>query len=280
MQSNIFMNCESPGCNSFRSGSIANTGSKMSYLVLCFLTFLAAFCLNMTYMTVFYHRGLTHQAVRISPWMRAFVIRSGNWITGLDPKTWCCMHRLHHLYADTAKDPHSPLTYGIVGVLTAQLHSYNRTMARLLNSDQHYLSLVRDLDFPVNWLNRKGLGLLPYFIHGAIAVAAGLFFHTWLLGLAYFAGIMSHPIQGWLVNAFGHKYGYRNFPTEDNSKNNTLVAWFVMGEGFQNNHHYDPMSPTFAVKWWELDLGFVLCKLAQILNMINIPPHTAKKFPL
>lgn len=242
----------------------------MIYLALCALTFFVAYCLNMTYMTVFYHRGLTHGAVRLRPWMRSFVVRSGNWVTGLDPKTWCCMHRMHHLHSDTSEDPHSPLKYGVFGVLMAQLRSYSKTMARLMAGDKRYTAMVTDLDFPVNWLNRKHLELLPYVVHGAAALGVAWYFGIWLIGLSYFLGIMSHPIQGWMVNALGHKYGYRNFPTNDNSRNNALVAWLVMGEGFQNNHHHRPSAAKFAVKWWELDLGFVLCWFSSRMGMIEL----------
>ncbi len=44
-------------------------------------------------------------------------------------------------------------------------------------------------------------------------------------------GIMSHPIEGWIVNALGHAVGGRNFETSDNTRNNHLAAGQVLGEG-------------------------------------------------
>ena len=85
---------------------------------------------------------------------------------------------------------------------------------------------------------------------------------------------MTHPIQGWAVNSFGHWFGYRNFETNDNSRNNTIVSLLVVGEGLQNNHHERPGSASFAVRWWEIDFGYVLCKIAQAFRVIDIP-----KFP-
>ena len=79
---------------------------------------------------------------------------------------------------------------------------------------------------------------------------------------------MSHPIQGALVNYFGHKSGYRNFDIEDNSKNNLLVALIIMGEGYQNNHHR-PHSAKFGVKWFEINFGCVLCKVAKRMGIIK-----------
>jgi len=88
-------------------------------------------------------------------------------------------------------------------------------------------------------------------------------------GAAYWLGIMSHPVQGWMVNAFGHAYGYRTFDTPDHSRNNTLVAWLVFGEGYQNNHHHAPTSPKFSVLPGEIDLGYLLCRGAVRLGMIE-----------
>jgi stearoyl-CoA desaturase (delta-9 desaturase) len=33
-------------------------------------------------------------------------------VTGIDPKVWVCMHRLHHQHSDTPLDPHSPAHTG------------------------------------------------------------------------------------------------------------------------------------------------------------------------
>jgi stearoyl-CoA desaturase (delta-9 desaturase) len=61
----------------------------MMYYSACLMVFVGAYLINITYITVFYHRGLTHGAVRLSPVTRRFVAVTGNWVTGLDPKGWC-----------------------------------------------------------------------------------------------------------------------------------------------------------------------------------------------
>ncbi len=239
------------------------------YWFLCLLVFLAGYLINSFYITVLYHRGLAHGAVKLRPWVRTLVIYSGNWITGLDPKAWACMHRRHHVYSDTPQDPHSPVYQGVFPLLYGQLKSYKKTLRGLITEQKSYMSFVSDLDFPVNSLNRQGLWYVPYIAHALIAVTLSLGLGHWLLGAAYWFGIMSHPIQGWMVNALAHRFGYRNFKTEDNSRNNYLVAILVWGEGYQNNHHHAPNSATFAAKWWELDLGYHLCKLARGLKMVD-----------
>ena len=241
----------------------------MQELIICLAVFLAAYLVNILYITVFYHRGLAHGGVELRPWLRWWVVHTGSWVTGLDPKGWACMHRLHHQHSDTPEDPHSPWNLGVFGVMLGQLRSYEKVLGGLLREQSHYSSVVKDLDFPVNWLNRKKLWYLPYMAHAVIAVALAIAFHSSFLGAAFWLGTMSHPIQGWMVNSFAHKFGYRNFDLDDRSRNNTLVAWLVFGEGYQNNHHAFPQSPKFSRQWFEFDGGYALCRVAHGLKMLD-----------
>lgn len=232
--------------------------------------FFIPYLINVLYITVFYHRGLAHNALSLSPWTRRWVIWTGNWLTGIDPKGWVCMHRLHHLHSDTREDPHTPVIYGVVPLIWVQLKSYRRVLRGLLRADTYYTHAVRDLDFPVNALNRGNLWFLPHLLHLVVAAAIAKAMGGALYAVLYWLGIMSHPVQGWLVNAFGHAYGYRNFDTPDNSKNNWIVSALIVGEGYQNNHHQYPNRANFAVKWWELDIGYALCLVLNRLGVIRL----------
>jgi len=244
------------------------------YLLTCLLVFLAAYLVNITTISVLYHRGLAHEAVRLSPGLRRFVARAGIWLTGLDPKGWVCMHRRHHAYSDTPADPHSPVNHGVPGVLLEQLRSYERTLIGLAKGDAEYTSHVEDIEFPTNWLNRSGLWYLPYAVHLALAVAVAAPTGYWLLGFAYLFGIMSHPLEGWMVNAFGHAFGGRNFDTPDNSRNHHITAWLVAGEGFQNNHHRYPASARFSYRWPEIDMGYAICRLFEVVGVLEVRRDT------
>jgi len=239
------------------------------YLI-CLLVFLGGYSLNLLYITVFYHRALTHGGLVLKPAVRSLVAKTGNWVTGLDPKAWTCMHRIHHAEADSADDPHSPSNVGIIGVAMEQLRSYERILVQLARHEPEVMAVVPDLDFEVSWLNRKKVWYLPYLLHVAIGVTLSLTTGIWLLGVAYFVGMMSHPVQGWLVNSFGHAVGSRNFDTPDNSRNNHVVAWLVWGEGLQNNHHAYPGSPRFSYRWWEADFGYVVCRALESLGVLRV----------
>lgn len=241
-----------------------------SYLILCLVVFIIAYLVNTSYVTVFYHRAWTHQSIEIHPAVERFVLATAPWVTGIDPKGWCTMHRLHHLYSDTEKDPHSPKHKGFFKLLLVQLYSYEDALKGLMRKDPYYTNQVKDLNFEVSWLNKKKLWLLPYVIQIGITLFIGFAFDAWLLAAAYYFGIMSHPIEGWLINSFGHMIGYRNFEIDDNSRNNWIVSLLVVGEGFQNNHHKYPESAKFSIRWFEIDLGYTICLLLEKMGAISI----------
>lgn len=249
----------------------------MSTWIIAVIIFLAAYVINMLYITVFYHRGLTHSAIQLKPQIRKWVALTGSWVTGIDPKAWACMHRLHHLHSDTELDPHSPWNQGIFGVMLGQLKSYERALVGLARNHVQYTEVVKDLDFPISWANRNRLWTLPYLLHVAIAILLGFAFHTPYIGLAYWLGIMSHPFEGFIVNSFAHRFGYRNHENADQSRNNTLVAWLTMGEGYQNNHHAHPAQAKFSERWFEVDTGYGLVLFAKFVGLLSLEPEQAAK---
>ena len=235
------------------------------------LIFLAGYLINIFFITVVYHRGLTHRAIILNPILVNLAQYAGVWITGIDSKAWVCMHRLHHMHSDTKRDPHSPAILGVTGVLMGQLKSYERVLNKLIAGDRFYNGIVADIPFPVSAIYRKRLWLLPYFLHLAIAAVFLVFSGSFIMASAYFFGIMSHPVQGWMVNALAHSYGYRNFSIQDRSKNNAFVSLLVFGEGYQNNHHARPKRANFAIARHEVDAGYFLCVIAEKLRFIRFP---------
>lgn len=238
------------------------------------LVFLGAYILNVLYITVFYHRGLAHEAVILSPRMQRFVARTGSWVTGIDAKAWVCMHRLHHRYSDKKQDPHSPVYGGVFGLFRKQLLAYRKVLVALIRYHKDYEKVVADLDIDVSPVNKRQLWYLPYLLHLAIGVILGLLTGSAWIGAAFVLGISSHPIEGWAVNALAHSFGYRNYATDDNSRNNTWVAFLVAGEGYQNNHHRYPEEARFSHRWFEWDWGYQLCQLLSLFGVLRITRST------
>ena len=252
----------------------------MNQWLIASLIFLVAYTINLFFISIVYHRSLAHGGIVLHPLLRKFALTAGVWIVGIDPVAWSCMHRLHHKYSDTARDPHSPTQHNAPGLLLAQLRSYEKIIRRLMINDPKYVEVIADLETPVHFLYRKGLWFLPYTIHAAIALTLGFLTMSPVIALGYFLGMMSHPVQGWMVNYFGHHSGYRNFDLDDKSTNCTLVGWFVFGEGYQNNHHRFPDSAKFSVKWFEVDPGYGLAQVLKVVGLVRIPQDEVKSYPV
>ena len=54
-------------------------------------------------------------------------------------------------------------------------------------------------------------------------------------------------------NYFGHTYGYINYKTDEDSKNNIFLFPIILGEAWHNNHHGDPKNMSTTVRRFELD---------------------------
>lgn len=66
-------------------------------------------------------------------------------------------------------------------------------------------------------------------------------------------------IQNYNINMFCHlnNFGYTNYNTKDNSRNNILLGYTSWGLGWHNNHHHRPgawdMGSGVSGKWYEID---------------------------
>lgn len=238
-------------------------------LLLALAVFLGGYLLNLTWISVFYHRALCHGALSLSPRVTRWVVSAGPWVVGIDPKAWVCMHRLHHTHSDTDLDPHSPRSAGLLGVAVAQLRSYQRVLTRLIAGQGRTSEIVSDLNFDVHPMYRRKLWLAPYAVHGALAFSLG-WLTAWPIGLALLAGLSSHPVQGWMVNALAHRYGGMRYENGDDSRNNLVVAFLCFGEGLQNNHHHAPEDPRFSRAAWEIDLGWFMCRALAAAGVVTL----------
>ena len=56
-----------------------------------------------------YHRYFCHRNFKVLKTVEIVMLYCGLLCGGQSPLSWCGVHRMHHAYADTSNDPHSPL---------------------------------------------------------------------------------------------------------------------------------------------------------------------------
>jgi stearoyl-CoA desaturase (delta-9 desaturase) len=214
--------------------------------------------------TIYLHRHQAHRALSLHPAVAHF-FRFWLWLTtGMVTREWVAVHRKHHARCETAEDPHSPQVYGIAHLLFGGVWLY-RNETKKLDTLANF-----GRGTPDDWLEHHlydphrfvGIGLML----ALDLVAFGL------PGLAIFA-VQMIWIPFWaagVINGVGHYLGYRNFETDDASRNIFPVGILIGGEEFHNNHHAYGSSAKLANKWWELDIGWVYIRLLELLQLADV----------
>lgn len=197
--------------------------------------------------TVTYHRLLTHKSFIAPKWFEYFGTVVGSIGGNGSSLGWVAIHREHHRYTDTAKDPHSPWHQSIFRVQFLSMCELPniRYIPDLLRSKFH------------QWMHNY------YWIPNLIYIALLYFIDPFAVVYAYFVPTLMVWHAGGLINTVNHKLGYQTHTTGEHSTNNWFTGIFVSGEGWHNNHHARASDPQFGKKWWEFDLGWQVIKLVK-----------------
>lgn len=178
------------------------------------------------------------------------------------------MHRMHHAFSDTEKDPHSPHFYKNVSAMmirTAKL--YRDLILRRYVAAKEFVGNYPKWEF----LDRFGTSIYTAISWGVIYTVIYIFFaEEWWLFLLLPIHYVMGPIHGAIVNWCGHKYGYSNFDNNDRSKNSLIWDFLMLGELFQNNHHKYPNSVNFAKRWFEFDPMYPIITVMSWLGIIKL----------
>lgn len=199
-----------------------------------------------------YHRMLTHKSFETSKLWEIILIFLGT-LSGVgQPLFFASMHRQHHRYADTVKDPHSPTN----GIIRSSLYS-----TYLGNVEQVNIFQIRDLvkNKTVLWFDRN-----YYKIFWLVTLAfAFVDIRYALFGPIYGCVLSIHSFA--VMNVLlvhtknGVRKGYRNHDTNENSTNRPFLAyllgWYSWGGFLHNNHHAEPGSYRMDHTKNEFDLG-------------------------
>eukprot|EP00854_Cymbomonas_tetramitiformis_P024819 gene24819-30237_t len=83
-----------------------------------------------------------------------------------------------------------------------------------------------------------------------LTVIGGPSFFVW----AFVIRVLVTMHMTWLVNSAVHVWGSQAYQSQDNSRNNMLVALLVFGDGWHNNHHAFEYSARHGLEWWQTKL--------------------------
>ena len=101
------------------------------------------------------------------------------------------------------------------------------------------------------------------------SLAAGVQFGLSLMVWGVFVRTVLTWHITWSVNSVTHVWGYRNYETDDNSRNNILVGLWSNGEGWHNNHHADQRAAAHGHKWWEFDVTWITIRALETVGLVK-----------
>lgn len=239
-----------------------------------------------------YHRLLAHRSFRTPKWFERTLVTLAMCSAQETPAHWVAWHRMHHCHSDHRDDPHSP-RLGLFWAHVSWLMHETRTRLATFSMYEKY---ARDIlsDPYYRWIEKLPIPAGIFFlahatlfaivstlacvaVYGstpeAYRVAASLF----LWGVVVRTVWVWHIT--WSVNSITHMFGYRNYQTSDDSRNNWFVTLLTAGEGWHNNHHADPASASVQHRWWEIDINYYVIRLFGVLGLAThiIRPRTQRR---
>jgi stearoyl-CoA desaturase (delta-9 desaturase) len=235
------------------------------------ITAILLYALRMFAITGFYHRYFSHKAFKTSRSVQFIFAMIGASAVQRGPLWWAAHHRLHHANSDKEHDEHSPRRHGFIWSHMGWFLSRHNFATRLDRiSDFARYPELRFLDrfdilMPV---------LLALSLFGLGELIAHLFPQSGTSGWQMLVwGFVISTVAlyhiTFTINSLAHTFGKRRFNTNDDSRNNWLLAILTFGEGWHNNHHYYPGSARQGFAWWEIDLTYYLLRLMEILGLVH-----------
>lgn len=178
------------------------------------------------------------------------------------------MHRMHHAHTDTEKDPHSPShDSNIIAMMWKTKTIYQEINQQLIEVDPRFIKNVpqwKNFDLFAGSKLSRILWIAAYLLFFTVFVS------SWWQWLLFPITFLMAPIHGVIINWFGHIYGYVNYKVENTSKNLFPFDFLMMGEGYHNNHHKHATNANFGVKWYEVDMTFLIIKVLDTFGFIKL----------
>jgi stearoyl-CoA desaturase (Delta-9 desaturase) len=221
------------------------------------------------------HRYFTHRSFEASEPVKVFLGVAGSMAAQGPIIFWVANHRLHHAFADTDRDPHSPKPRGpgFTGRVKGLWHGHIGWLFTVKKIDwsRHTRDWLADhrvvrINTAYFWLVALGI-VLP----GLIGLAVTQTLHGFIGGVLWggFARIFALDHSVWAVNSLGHTVGHREFDTRDGSRNIATLAPPTMGGSWHNNHHARPVLAQTRQHWWQLDLAGEFIRLLDVVGLVR-----------
>lgn len=229
-----------------------------------------------------YHRLLAHKSFRTPKWFERTLVTLAMCTAQETPAQWVAWHRRHHCYSDKPGDPHTPRVTFFWAHVNWLVHESRSRLQTFSMFEKYARDVLADPYY--RWIERlpspAGMFFLAHaVVLSSVVAAIALFWYGWsgeagrVTASVVVWGIIARTVWvwhiTWSVNSLSHLFGYQNYKTGDDSRNNWLVSLLTGGEGWHNNHHADPASASVQHRWWELDPNYYVIRLFGALGLAS-----------
>ncbi len=227
--------------------------------------------------TFLQHRYAAHRSFKMNKfWERFFYVFAflAQGATYMSPRAYAYMHRMHHAYADTPKDPHSPKNHkNLFAMMENTRKMYTACYWENIDIENRFKKDVPDWPWFDNWADSRWIKVLWIAVYIAFYV---IFATAWWQYLLLPVTILMNPAHAVVINWYGHKFGYRNFELKNTSTNLYPFDFVFLGESYHNDHHRNPASIKMGVKWYEIDVTYYIILAFSKLGIVQLQNNAHK----
>ncbi|XP_072293278.1 stearoyl-CoA desaturase b [Eucyclogobius newberryi] len=197
------------------------------------------------------HRLWCHRTYKASFPLRVFLALANSMASENDIYEWSRDHRSHHKYSETDADPHNATRgffFSHVGWLLVRKHP------DVIEKGQKLDMSDLKADKVVMFQKRYHLLSVVLLCFVVPTLVPWWFWDESLVTAYFLPGLFRYVIMlnaTWLVNSAAHKWGNRPYDINIQPRENRVVSFSAMGEGFHNYHHTFPFDySTSEFGWW------------------------------
>jgi len=224
--------------------------------------------------TVGYHRYFAHSTFKTNPVIRFLLLFFGAATFEQSALKWSSLHRVHHQYTDTERDPYNikeGFFYAHVGWILFWKQPVNYDNVKDLQKSRLVTHQHENYQY---WALGAGV-VTPLLIGAWMGHLWGALILT--VGLRLFLVFNS----AFFINSFAHMFGSQPYDRKVSARDHWLGAILTNGEGYHNYHHRFPNDYRNGIEWHHWDpskwIIWALARLGLAADLRRTPAEQIAK---
>uniref|UniRef100_A0A8C8VQP2 stearoyl-CoA 9-desaturase n=1 Tax=Pelusios castaneus TaxID=367368 RepID=A0A8C8VQP2_9SAUR len=242
----------------------------LMWAVLCFLV-------SALGITAGAHRLWSHRTYKASLPLRIFLTIANSMAFQNDIYEWARDHRVHHKFSETNADPHNAkrgFFFAHIGWLLVRKHPEVIQKGQKLDladlkADKVVMFQRRFYKLSVVVMCFLFPTLVPWYFWGESF--SNSFFVPAILRYVLVLN------ASWFVNSAAHMFGSRPYDRNINPRENPLVTFGALGEGFHNYHHTFPYDYAASEFSWHYNFTTAFIDLMCFLGLASDRKQVSKE---